>query len=56
LWAAPLMWQGDVDALGRLFTIVILLTLSAASRCWELLKAIGDAHRAGTLARPMADH
>ncbi len=52
LWVAPRMWQGNAEALSWLFTIVLLLTLSASSRCWELLKAIGDAHRAGRLTRP----
>jgi hypothetical protein len=41
LWAASEVWQGDADALGWLVAVVFLLTMSAASSSWDLLKAIG---------------
>ena len=41
LWAAADVWQGDADALGWLVAVVFLLTMSAASSSWELLKVVG---------------
>ncbi|HEU5431022.1 MAG TPA: hypothetical protein VFU81_05130 [Thermomicrobiales bacterium] len=45
LWLAQAIWRGDVDALGWLVAVVFLLMMSAASNCWDLLKAIGDQQR-----------
>jgi hypothetical protein len=45
LWLAYSMWEKDVDALGLLIAIVLLLTINAASSCWDLLKEIGVKHR-----------
>jgi hypothetical protein len=45
LWLAFRVWNLDADALGWLIAIVFLLTLNAASSCWDLLKEIGARHR-----------
>jgi len=45
LWLAYSVWNQDADALGWLIAIVLLLTMSAASSCWDLLKEIGVRHR-----------
>jgi hypothetical protein len=45
LWLAYSVWEGDADSLGWLIGIVFFLTFSAAITSWDLLKAIGDAHR-----------
>lgn len=45
LWLAYWVWKLDADALGWLIAIVFLLTLNAASSCWDLLKEIGARHR-----------
>ena len=42
IWAGVSIWQGDSDALGWLVAVVFLLMMSAASSCWDLLKAIGE--------------
>ena len=41
LWLTLAIWRGDADALGWLVAVVFLLMMSAASNCWDLLKAIG---------------
>lgn len=51
LWAAKEVWEGDADALGWLVAVVFLLTMSAASSSWELLKAVGRI----SAARPTPD-
>jgi hypothetical protein len=45
LWLAYSVWNRDEDALGWLIAIVLLLTMSAASSCLDLLKEIGVKHR-----------
>lgn len=45
LWLAERVWNRDAEALGWLMGIVFLLTLNAASSCWDLLKEIGVQHR-----------
>jgi hypothetical protein len=45
LWLAFRVWKLDADALGWLIAIVFLLTLNAASSCWDLLKEIGARHQ-----------
>jgi hypothetical protein len=45
LWLAQRIWNLDVGALDWLIAIVFLLTLNAASSCWDLLKEIGVRHR-----------
>ncbi|HET7095123.1 MAG TPA: hypothetical protein VFI22_16650 [Thermomicrobiales bacterium] len=45
LWLAQAFWRGDGDALGWLVAVVFLLMMSAASNCWDLLKAIGGQRR-----------
>lgn len=45
LWLAYSVWSKDVDALSWLVAIVFLLTMNAASSCWDLLKEIGAKHR-----------
>lgn len=47
LWLAIGIWQQDADALGWLIAIVLLLTISAAASCWDLLKLIGETHSGG---------
>lgn len=47
LWLAYSIWQKDIDQLGWLIAVVFLLTMSAASSCWDLLKEIGVKHREG---------
>ncbi len=41
LWLTQAIWRGDIEALGWLVAVVFLLMMSAASNCWDLLKAIG---------------
>jgi hypothetical protein len=41
LWLTQAFWRGDIDAVGWLVAVVFLLMMSAASNCWDLLKAIG---------------
>jgi hypothetical protein len=45
LWLAFRVWNLNSDALSWLIAIVFLLTLNAASSCWDLLKEIGVRHR-----------
>ena len=47
LWVGAQALRGDVEAVGWLVATVFLLTMSAAGNCWDLLKEIGDRHRAG---------
>jgi hypothetical protein len=39
------IWRQDADALNWFIPIMFLLTIGAASSCWDLLKAVGDIHR-----------
>jgi hypothetical protein len=52
LWLAPRAWNHDASSLGWLIAIVFLLTLNAASSCWDLLKEIGIRHREGESQGP----
>lgn len=42
LWLAFAIWQQDADALDWFIAVVLLLTISASSSCWDLLKSIGE--------------
>jgi hypothetical protein len=42
LWLVIDLWDGYTEALGGLVAIVVLLLMSAALNCWDLLKAIGN--------------
>jgi hypothetical protein len=44
LGVALIIWRKDADNLGWVTAIVLLLMISAAASCWDLLKAIGEAH------------
>lgn len=45
LWLAYSIWNRYEDELGWLIAVVLLLTMSAASSCLDLLKEIGVKHR-----------
>ena len=45
LWAGAEAWRSDTAALGWLVAVFFLLTMGAASTCWDLLKAIGARQR-----------
>ncbi|MCC7025175.1 MAG: hypothetical protein IT338_20245 [Thermomicrobiales bacterium] len=47
LWLALTIWRQDADSLGWAIAIVLLLMISAAASCWDLLKWIGETHRPG---------
>ena len=47
LWVGTQALRGDAEAVGWLVAAVFLLTMSAAGNCWDLLREIGDRHRAG---------
>lgn len=42
LWAAWLSWQDDIGSMSWLVPAIFLLTMSAASSCWDLLKVLGN--------------
>lgn len=42
LWLAAAIWRQDADTLGWFMAVVLLLTIGAASSCWDLLKAVGE--------------
>jgi hypothetical protein len=46
LWLAVDLGRGETDSIGWLVAVVFLLLMSAASSCWDLLKAIGEQHKA----------
>ncbi len=48
LWVGTQAVRGDVEAVGWLVATVFFLMMSAAGNCWDLLREIGDRHRAGT--------
>ena len=45
------VWIKDPDSLGWLIAIVFLLTMNAASSCWDLLKEIGARHQQESTSR-----
>lgn len=42
VWLALDVWDGSSGALSWLVAVIVFLTLTAASNCWDLLQAIGD--------------
>src|ERR671912_568456 len=47
VWVGIQVLRGDADAVGWLVATVFFLMMSAAGNCWDLLREIGDRHRAG---------
>jgi hypothetical protein len=47
VWVGARALGGEAEAVGWLVPTVFLLTMSAAGNCWDLLREIGDRHRAG---------
>lgn len=45
LWLAYSIWRQDAGALGWFVAVVLMLTIGAASSCWDLLKTIGERHQ-----------
>jgi hypothetical protein len=46
VWVGTQTLRGDADAVGWLVATVFFLMMSAAGNCWDLLREIGDRHRA----------
>lgn len=46
VWVGVQVLRGDADAVGWLVATAFFLMMSAASNCWDLLREIGDRHRA----------
>src|SRR5829696_7746682 len=47
VWVGTQVLSGDAEAVGWLVATVFFLMMSAVSNCWDLLREIGDSHRAG---------
>ena len=47
VWVGTQTLRGDADAVGWLVATVFFLMMSAAGNCWDLLREVGDRHRAG---------
>ena len=56
VWLAVELWQGEIDSFGWLVAVVFLLLMSAASSCWDLLKAIGEQHETAETATLFPQH
>lgn len=47
VWVGNASILGDAEAIDWLIAVVFLLVVSAASSCWDLLKALGEMSRSG---------